>query len=119
LIIHADFLRVSKTKKFTTRVPLHFINESTAKGVKIQGGLISHSLTELEISCLPANLPEFIEVDLADVEVGQIVHISDITLPKGVESVALNHDSDHAVATINKPKGSGDDEDTEAEDASE
>lgn len=122
MIYHFDFLRVSKTKKFTTRVPLHFINEDTATGVKIQGGLVSHSISELEISCLPANLPEFIEVDLADVEIGQIVHISDLTLPKGVTSVALSHGHDHdlPVATINKPKGSAAEEETEAgEDATE
>ena len=117
LIIHADFLRVSKTKKLTTRVPLHFINESTSKGVKIQGGLISHSITELEISCLPGDLPEFIEVDLADVELGQIVHISDLSLPKGVESVALSHGTDHdlPVATINKPKGASVDDENDGD----
>ncbi|WP_185234939.1 50S ribosomal protein L25/general stress protein Ctc [Teredinibacter franksiae] len=107
-ILHVDFLRVSKTKKFTTRVPLHFINEDTSTGVKVQGGTASHSMTELEISCLPGDLPEFIEVDLAEVEVGQIVHISDLQLPKGVESVALAHGTDHdlPVATIGKPRGS-------------
>jgi large subunit ribosomal protein L25 len=113
-IFHADFLRVSKDQKFTTNVPLHFINEDTCKGVKLQGGVISHSMTQLEITCLPADLPEFIEVDLAEVELGQIVHISDLTLPKGVESVALAHGHDHdlPVAAINKPKGSSaDDED--------
>ncbi len=122
VIYHIDLLRVSKTKKITTRVPLHFINESTAVGVKMQGGLVSHSMTDLEISCLAADLPEFIEVDLAEVEVGQIVHISDLTLPKGVESVALNHGADHdlAVATINKPKGaSADDSSSDEEEAGE
>src|SRR5690606_10243944 len=89
VILHADFLRVSKTKKFSTSVPLHFINETSCKGVKMQGGVISHNMTQLEISCLPADLPEYIEVDLAEVELGQIVHISDLKLPKGVESVAL------------------------------
>src|SRR5690606_14426288 len=70
-IIHADFMRVSKTKKLQTSVPLHFINEASCKGVKLQGGVISHNLTQLEIACLPQNLPEYIEVDLADVEIGQ------------------------------------------------
>lgn len=107
-IMHADFLRVSATKKLKTTVPLHFINEDSCTGVKIQGGSISHAVTELEISCLPADLPEFIEVDLADVEAGQIVHISDLALPQGVESVALSHGADYdlTVATVNKPKGS-------------
>lgn len=117
LIMHADFLRVSKTKKLHTKVPLHFINEDTSTGVKMQGGKVSHNMTELDISCLPADLPEFIEVDLAEVEVGQTVHISDLNLPKGVESVELSHgaDHDHAVAAITKPKGSAaDDEEAPA-----
>ncbi|WP_086929920.1 50S ribosomal protein L25/general stress protein Ctc [Agarilytica rhodophyticola] len=121
IIYHADFLRVSKTKKFTTKVPLHFINETTAKGVKVQGGVISHNMTELEISCLPGDLPEFIEVDLAEVELGQIVHISDLKLPKGVESVALSHGEDHdlPVVNIHKAKGASDDSASESEEAGE
>jgi large subunit ribosomal protein L25 len=120
-IIHADFLRVSKSKKLTTRVPLHFINEDKAKGVKLQGGKISHNMTELEINCLPADLPEFIEVDLTDIEVGQILHISDLKLPKGVEPVALSHGADHdlAVASVNKPKGVIDSDDTNEEGSAE
>ena len=123
VIYHLDLLRVSKTKKFTTRVPLHFINEDTSTGVKVQGGMVSHSISELEISCLPADLPEYIEVDLADVEIGQTVHISDLQLPKGVESVQLSHGHDHdlPVASINKPKGAAVDEDSaeETEEAGE
>jgi large subunit ribosomal protein L25 len=117
IIMHADFLRVSKTKKFTTKVPLHFINEETCVGVKMQGGNISHNMTELEISCTAANLPEFIEVDLAEVEAGTIVHISDLKLPKGVTSVELSHGADHdqPVATINKKKGAAADESSEEE----
>ncbi len=109
-IYHADFLRVSKTTKFTTKVPLHFINEATSKGVKLQGGVVSHNMSELEISCLPDDLPEYIEVDLAEMEVGQIVHISDLKLPKGVESVALSHGRDHdlPVVNIHKVKGAAD-----------
>jgi len=123
VIYHLDLLRVSKTKKFTTRVPLHFINEDTSTGVKVQGGMVSHSISELEISCLPADLPEYIEVDLAAVEIGQTVHISDLQLPKGVESVQLSHGHDHdlPVASINKPKGAAVDEDSaeETEEAGE
>jgi len=112
VIIHADFLRVSKDQKFTTKVPLHFINEETSIGVKTQGGIVNHIMTELEISCLPGDLPEYIEVDLANIELGQNVHISEITLPKGVESVALAHGEDHdlSVAAIIKPKGIATDE---------
>lgn len=121
VIYHADFLRVSKTKKITTKAPLHFINEAMSKGVKLQGGVVSHSMTDLEISCLPGDLPEFIEVDLADVEVGQIIHISDLNLPKGVESVALNHGADHdlPVANIHKPKGAAEDSEEASEEGGE
>ena len=106
IVLHADFLRVSKTKKLQVKAPLHFINEDTCVGVKLGGGLISHSMTELDISCLPANLPEYIEVDVAAVDIGQILHISDIVLPKGVESVSLSHGEGHdlPIFTINKPK---------------
>ena len=106
LILHMDFLRVSKNTALQTRAPLHFINEDICAGVKLGGGIIAHSMTELAIPCLPADLPEYIEVDMTDVELGQTLHISDITLPKGVESVALSHGPDHdlPVATINKPK---------------
>jgi large subunit ribosomal protein L25 len=111
VVLHADFLRVSERAAITVNVPLHFINEATSKGVKIGGGVVNHTMSELEISCLPSALPEYIEVDLAEVDVGQIVHISDLKLPKGVVSVALSHGADHdlPVASINKPKGSVDD----------
>ena len=105
-VMHMDFFRVSKTTKLQTRAPLHFINEEECVGVKLGGGLIAHSMTDLEISCLPKDLPEYIEVDMAEVELGDTVHISDIKLPKGVESVALSHGEDHdlPVAAVNKPK---------------
>ena len=115
-ILHADFLRVSRTKKLQTKVPLHFLNEVSCVGVKQQGGSISHNMTELEISCLPQDLPEYIEVDLAEVEAGQIVHISSLNLPNGVESVALAHGSDYdlPVVTVNKPRAGGDDDTEES-----
>lgn len=105
-VLHADFMRVTRGQKFTTNVPLHFVNEAKSKGVK-QGGVISHVMTELEISVLPKDLPEFIEVDMTNVEMDQIVHISDLVLPKGVESVALSHGPDHdlPVVSIHKVKG--------------
>ena len=123
LILHADFLRVDKKQKLTIKAPLHFINEDSCIGVKMQGGVVSHSMTELEISCLPADLPEFIEVDMQDVEVDQIVHISDLKLPEGVESVALSHGSDHdlAIAAVHVPKraAADDAEESAVEDAAE
>ncbi|MBD9499178.1 50S ribosomal protein L25/general stress protein Ctc [Pseudomonas sp. BGr12] len=99
-VMHADFQRVVAGQKLTAHVPLHFINEATAVGVKVGGGEISHVIAEVEVSCLPTNLPEFIEVDLAKVELGQIVHLSDLKLPKGVELVQLAHGNDLAVANI-------------------
>ncbi len=106
LILHMDFLRVSKSTMITLKVPLHFVNEDICVGVKNQGGVISHTVSDLEVQCLPKNLPEFIEVDLATLELGATLHISDIVMPKGVESVALNHGADHdlSVAAVNKSK---------------
>ncbi|QEY10845.1 50S ribosomal protein L25/general stress protein Ctc [Cellvibrio sp. KY-YJ-3] len=107
VVLHLDFLRIDKSTKVHTHVPLHFINEAGSKGVKIQGGKVVHNLTQLDIICFPHQLPEFIEVDLADAEVGTIIHISDLKLPAGVVSADLQKGADHnlAVATIQKPKG--------------
>ncbi|MCY1338090.1 50S ribosomal protein L25 [compost metagenome] len=99
-VLHADFQRVVAGQKLTAHVPLHFINEATSVGVKQGGGEVSHTISEVEVSCLPKDLPEFIEVDLAKVEVGQTVHLSDLKLPKGIELVALAHGNDLAVANI-------------------
>jgi len=99
-VMHADFIRVVAGQKLTAHVPLHFLNQETAVGVKQQGGEVSHTLAEVEVSCLPKDLPEFIEVDMAAVEIGQIVHLSDLKLPQGVELVALAHGNDLAVANI-------------------
>ena len=99
-VLHADFLRAVADHKLTTSIPLHFVNAETSVGVKQQGGEVSHVISEVEVSCLPQNLPEFIEVDLANVEVGQIVHLSNLTVPAGVELVALAHGNDLAVANI-------------------
>ncbi len=106
IVMHMDFLRVSKTTKLTTKIPLRFINEDTCVGVKLSGGLIAHSMAELDIQCLPKDLPEYLAVDMAEIELGQTVHISDIKLPKGVESVALSQGGEHdlPVATVNKAK---------------
>jgi large subunit ribosomal protein L25 len=102
--LHVDFQRVQADKKVHMKVPLHFLNAEIAPGVKLGSGIISHVLNELEISCLPADLPEFIEVDLANLELGHSVHVSDIKLPKGVE-VAGHHHTGDAVATVQVPRG--------------
>jgi len=112
VIYHADFQRVTKSTVITKSVPLHFINEDTCVGVKQQGGKITHNAANVEIKCTPATLPEFIEVDMAEVEAGSILHLSDIKLPKGVTSVqlALGADHDEAIASIAAKKASADDE---------
>ncbi|MBB1521349.1 50S ribosomal protein L25/general stress protein Ctc [Aquipseudomonas guryensis] len=99
-VLHADFVRVVAGQKLTAHVPLHFLNQESSVGVKQQGGEVSHTISEVEVSCQPQDLPEFINVDMAKVEVGQIVHLSDLVLPKGVELVALAHGNDLAVANI-------------------
>ena len=106
IVLHMDFLRVNKNTVLHTKAPIHFTNEDICVGVKVSGGIIAHSMTELDIHCLPKNLPEYIEVDMTNVDLGQTLHISDIILPKGVESVALSHGADHdlPVVSINKPK---------------
>ncbi|MFJ2284741.1 50S ribosomal protein L25/general stress protein Ctc [Pseudomonas sp. NPDC087803] len=100
-VMHADFVRVVAGQKLTAIVPVHFINE--AAPVK-KGGEISQVVAEIEVSCLPKDLPEFIEVDLADAEIGTIVHLSDLKAPKGVEFVALAHGDDKAVANVHAPR---------------
>lgn len=99
---HVDFQRVSKDKKIHMKVPLHFVNAEKSPGVKDQQGVMTHVLNELEITCFPDDLPEFIEVDLAHLSVGKSVHLREITLPKGVES-ALHKGEDPVVVTCSMP----------------
>jgi len=89
-VTHVDLLRVAESDRIKMHVPLHFVNEETCVGVKT-GGQISHHMSDVEVVCAAKDLPEFIEVDMADVEVGQIVHLQDMKLPAGVELVALLH----------------------------
>ncbi|MEX6501721.1 50S ribosomal protein L25/general stress protein Ctc [Pseudomonas zhanjiangensis] len=114
-VLHADFQRVVAGQKLTAHVPLHFLNQEGSVGVKQQGGEVSHTLAEVEVSCLPKDLPEFINVDMAKVELGQIVHLSDLTLPQGVELVALAHGNDLAVANIHASRVAKEAEEGEGE----
>ena len=100
-IMHADFIRVVAGQKLTATVPVHFIGEEAP--IK-KGGEISHVVNEIEVTCLPKDLPEFIEVDLSAAEVGAIIHLSDLKAPKGVEFVALAHGDDKAVANVHAPR---------------
>ena len=108
-VLHADFQRVAADRKIHMKVPLHFVNADVAPGVKQQGGVVSHVLNELDVSCLPADLPEFIEVDLKDVAVGHSVHVKDLNLPQGVEAI-LHKGENPVVASIVVPRGTTADE---------
>jgi large subunit ribosomal protein L25 len=112
---HIDFQRIDAKKLITMHVPLHFENEATCPGVKA-GGNISHLMSDLEIKCLPKDLPEFIEVDLANLELDQVIHLSEIKLPKGVEITIEAKENNASVATVHMPRvQSEDDEDTTVE----
>jgi large subunit ribosomal protein L25 len=121
LLTHADFLRVDKDHEIHVNVPLHFINEDTAPAVKLEGGVVTHQINEVEVVCLPQDLPEYIEVDMADVEMDQVVHLSDLKLPKGVTIAALTHGEDHdlPVAAIHKPRAAKVEEDEDTEESEE
>jgi large subunit ribosomal protein L25 len=95
-ILHVDFQRVSADEKIRMMVPLHFLNEGSAKGVKT-GGVVSRNLTEIEISCLPKDLPEYIEIDLTEMDIGDIVHLSEVRLSEGV---TLAHAPDPDVPVV-------------------
>lgn len=114
VIMHLDFQRVDAKQKLHTNVPVHFIGEEAATKT---GAVVAHTMTELEVTCLPKDLPEFIEVDVSGLEVGQTLHISDLALPKGVASVELAKGESHdlAVVTVHAPKTKAED----SEDASE
>ena len=105
-IQHVDFQRVSATEKIHVKVPFHFINGDIAPGVKLSGGIVAHIFTEADVSCLAKDLPEFVEVDVAKLEMGHSIHLSQIALPKGVSFVQLAHGDDAAVVSIAKTRGS-------------
>ena len=103
LVLHADFQRVDASQKLHVKVALHFVNADVSPAVKLHGATISHVANEIEIECLPGDLPEFVTVDLTNVDVGTSVHVSDLTLPKGV--TAITHGNDLTVATASVPAG--------------
>ena len=103
LVLHADFQRVDASQPIHTKVTLHFVNAEISPAVKLSGAIVSHVLNELEVSCLPGKLPEFITVDLSTLEAGQSVHVSQLQLPEGVTVVA--HGQDQTVATSSIPRG--------------
>ncbi len=105
-VIHIDFLRISADKAIQVSVPFHFVDEDKCIGVREGGGVISHTMTEVEISCLPGDLPEYLEVYMAQLELNQLVHLSDVALPQGVTIVALSHGEpqDSVVASVAIPR---------------
>ncbi len=115
MLLHIDLQRISKDAKIRMTVPLHFVGEDMAPGVKEQSGLFSHLMTEVEVSCLPSDLPEFIEVDVSELHIGEPVHLSNLAVPEGLELVELSHGHDHAVVIINVRREQLEGQEVEAE----
>ena len=103
-ILHMDFQRILEDQKITLNVPIRFLNEESAIGVKMQGGEVSKIINDIEISCLPKNLPEYIEIDISNLELNQSLHISDLNLPDGVEINLLIQEQNNAIVSINPPR---------------
>lgn len=114
-ILHADFQRVKMDEQIRMMVPVHFLNESTCTGVKM-GGVVSHNLNEIEVTCLPKDLPEFISVDMTDLDVGDIVHLSEVVMPEGV---GLAHAPDPDVPVVIVHGGHAGEDEEEEEDTEE
>jgi large subunit ribosomal protein L25 len=114
VILHVDLQRVTADEELRTQVPLHIIGEDTCPGIKA-GGLVSHDQTEVEVECLPKHLPEFIEVDISAMEVGDTLHLSDLKVPEGVTLLELVRGEDHdlGVVSIHAKRGGGDEAEAE------
>ena len=114
IVGHVDFQRVSADAKIHMKVPLHFINEDISPGVKLSSGIVSHVINELNIMCLPKDLPEFIQVDLSNLTAGHSLHVKDLPLPSGVDIVAKVRMENPVVATIIIPRAVKEDEEAAA-----
>ncbi|HLU03896.1 MAG TPA: 50S ribosomal protein L25/general stress protein Ctc [Advenella sp.] len=115
-VLHVDFQRVNANEALTTRIPFHFINGDESPAVKQQGATISHVLNDIEITCLPKDLPQFIEVDLGNLQANEVVHLSDVTAPAGVEFVGVGEESP-VLATATVIAASAEDDAAEGDDA--
>lgn len=114
LILHIDLQRVSESEKIHMSVPLHCVGEETAPGVKLQGGIVSHLMTDIDITCLAGNLPEYLTADVSALNLHDSIHLSDLQLPEGVEITSLTHGGDDlAVVTIVAVRGTAEEEVTE------
>ncbi|MBP1621187.1 MAG: rplY, partial [Acidobacteria bacterium] len=114
-VLHVDFQRIDEARKIHMKVPLHYVNEALSPAVKLGGAIISHVANDLDVSCLPKDLPEFIEVDLSTLEAGKSVHVSEIRLPAGV--VAVTHGRDPVIAAAIVPKAHAETEEAPAAEA--
>jgi len=103
-VLHVDFQRVDKNRKIHMRVPLHFTNADICVGVKTGGGVVQHSLNDIGIQCLPDDLPEYVEVDLKDLELNQLLHVNDLVMPKGVEPLSKLKQDNPAVVSVHVPR---------------
>lgn len=103
-IMHVDFQRIRAGEKLHMHIPLHFKGGEIAPGVKDAGGVISHIMSDIEVSCLPDDLPEYLELDLSKMQLNDILHLSNISLPKGVDIVALTHGDDKPVVSLHIPR---------------
>lgn len=100
LVLHMDLLRVSATQALRLEVPLHFVGEDVAPGVKLSGGVVSHLMTSVEVECLPKDLPEYVEVDISELGLDDTVHLSGLKLPAGVTLPALELGPDHDLPVV-------------------
>jgi len=119
VILHIDLQRISANEKLHAHIPLHFINEEGCVGVKTEGGSLSHVQIEVEVACLPKDLPEFIELDVSELHVGETLHLSDLPLPEGVEIIELAHGHDNAVVAVHKARGAAEAEEGAEEEGGE
>ncbi len=120
-VMHVDFQRVLAGQKVQVNIPLHLLNEDNCKGVRLGGGRLAHHMIEVAVSCLPGALPEYFEVDVAELDVGDTLHLSDLQVPEGVELTELAHGEDHdqPIVSVEPPKGGKDSAEEEADDAAE
>ena len=103
-VVHVDFQRVDKGRKIHMRVPLHFVNAEICPGVKASGGVVQHTITAIEIQCLPDDLPGFIEVDVKDLELNDTLHVLELVMPKGVEPISKLKHENPSVVSVHVPK---------------
>ena len=116
-VLHMDLLRILADVAIRMRIPLHFKGEAVAPGVKTGGGIFEHLANEVEVECLPKDLPEFIEVDVSGMNVNDAIHLSQLAIPEGVALVELKHDNDQAVVAVHLPRAAKEEEEAPAAEA--